>query len=137
MKLEGKRQLVARTLKIGKGRIIFNTQRLSEIKEAITKQDIRDLKEAGAISVRDKKGRKKVVKRKTRRRDGSIKKKVKTRKRDYVIMTRKLRAHLRILKERNKISREDFIELRKEIRSKDFRSLAHMKERISQLKEDE
>ena len=33
MKLETKRNLVARALKVGKNRIIFNTARLSELKE--------------------------------------------------------------------------------------------------------
>ena len=46
MKLEGKKDLVARTLGVGKGRIVFNVQRLEEIKQAITKQDIKDLVQA-------------------------------------------------------------------------------------------
>lgn len=137
MKLENKKNLVARALKIGRRRVIFNTQRLSEIKEAITKQDIKDLKEGGAISIREAKGRRKIQKRKTRRRPGSIKKKVNTRKQDYVILTRKLRKHLSNLKARGKISNEDFKGLRKVIRASEFRSLAHMKEKISQMKEED
>lgn len=131
MKLEQKKALAARALNIGKGRIIFNTQRLSELKEAITKQDIKDLKEAGAISIKDKKGHLTKKKRKTRRRTGSIKKKVKTRKQDYVTLTRKLRTHLTGLKRQGKISPEDLKGIRKEVRTKSFRSLGHMKERIS------
>ncbi len=134
MKLETKKQLAARTLKVGKDRITFNTSRLAEIKEAITKQDIRDLKESGAISIKEIKGRKKIVKRKTRRRFGSIKKKVNTRKQDYVIMTRKLRAHLSYLKKNKKITQEEFIQLRKQIRTRDFRSLNHLKEHIKETK---
>lgn len=137
MKLENKRALAARTLEVGKGRITFNAERLSEIKEAITKKDIKDLKESGAIYIKEKKGRKKVRKRKTRRRTGSIKKKVNTRKKDYVTMTRKLRAYLSNMKKRKAISAEDLMELRKEIRARDFRSLAHMKERIAGLGENE
>jgi len=136
MKLENKRELVARALKIGKNRIVFNTARLSELKEAITKQDIRDLKESGVIAIKETAGRRKVQKRKTRRRAGSIKKKVKTRKQDYVALTRKLRTHLANLKKRSKISQEDNKELRKEIRSSSFRSLAHLKERIAQPAEE-
>ena len=45
MNLQKKKELAARTLTIGKDRIMFNTSRLDEIKEAITKQDIKDLKE--------------------------------------------------------------------------------------------
>jgi large subunit ribosomal protein L19e len=131
MKLENKRSLAARTLNVGKGRIVFNAERLSEIKEAITKQDIKDLKEAGSIKIKHKSGRKTTKKRKTRRRPGSIKKKVKTRKKDYVTLTRKLRSHLLYLKKTKQITPENFKEIRKEIRTKIFRSLAHMKERIA------
>src|SRR3989344_5480011 len=99
MKLENKRALAARTLKVGKNRVIFNSQRLSEIKEAITKQDIKDLVSSGVIRIKDKKGKRKIQKRKTRRRSGSIKKKVNKSKREYIILTRKLRAHLKKLKE--------------------------------------
>ena len=59
MKLENKKALVARALNVGKGRIIFNRKRLPEIKEAITKQDIKDLKSDGAIHDKEKAGKKK------------------------------------------------------------------------------
>ena len=130
MKLENKRYLAARTLGVGKSRIIFNTERLAEIKEAITKQDIKDLTSSGAIKIKDKKGRRKNIKRKTRRKAGSIKKVVNTGKKDYMTLTRKLRSYLLNLKKQNKISPEDFKKIRKEIRTSNFRSLSHMKERI-------
>ena len=130
MKLENKRELASRALNIGKGRIVFNIQRLSEIKEAITKQDIRDLKESGAIFIKEEKGRRKIQRRKTRRRAGSIKKKVKGKKREYITITRKLRGHLAALKSQGRISNEHFSGLRKEIRAKNFKSLSHMKEKI-------
>lgn len=130
MKLENKKELASRALEIGKGRIVFNTQRLAEIKEAITKQDMKDLKDSGAIHILEKKGRKTVKKRKTRRRAGSVKKKVNKTKRTYVNLTRKLRGHLANLKKRKLLSNEDFKQIRKEIRSSNFRSLSHMKERM-------
>jgi len=131
MKLERKKALVARTLGIGKNRVYFNQQRASELKEAITKQDIKDLLASGAILIREKKGRKKIVKRNIRRRAGSIKKKPKKTKREYIIITRKLRAYLKSLKTKGQISREDFLQLRREIRARSFKSLSHMKESIS------
>src|SRR3989338_6386214 len=133
MKLEKKKALAARTLNVGEGRIVFNVERLPEIKEAITKQDIKDLKESGAIIIKEKKGRRKVERRKTRRRAGSIKKKVNTKKQDYVKLTRKLRTYLANLKNQKKISKENFRQLRKEIRASNFRSFSHMKERIKQI----
>ena len=130
MKLDKKIELAAKTLKVGKSRIVLNKERLSDIKEAITKQDIRDLHNEGAISIREIKGRKTIIKRKTRRRMGSIKKKVNTRKRDYMTITRKLRAYLSELRKQGKLTRESWLKLRKEIRAKAFRSKAHMKERM-------
>ena len=132
MKLENKKSLIARTLNVGKARIILNTSRLSEIKEAITKQDIRDLLADHAITIKEIRGRKKIVRRKTRRKAGSVKIKVNTRKQDYVKLTRKLRAHLKNLKDRSEISQEDFVLFRKQIRAKDFKSLNNLKERMKE-----
>jgi large subunit ribosomal protein L19e len=133
MKLESKKDLVARALNVGKNRIVFNTARLSELKEAITKQDIRDLKESGAIHIREIRGRKTKIKRKTRKRYGSVKKKVKGGKKEYVRITRKLRSYSDYLRKTKQISQENYLELRKEIRASAFKSLAHLKERISQF----
>ena len=51
MQLNKKRELVARTFHVGKGRIIFNKEMLAEIKEAITKQDIEYLAELSRLTV--------------------------------------------------------------------------------------
>ena len=130
MKLNKKKELAAKTLGVGKERIIFNISRLEEIKEAITKQDIRDLHIDGAIFVKEIRGTKTKVKKKTRRRAGSIKKVVGNKKRKYIIMTRKLRAYLAELRGHEKITEEQYQKLRKEIRASNFRSKAHMKERL-------
>ena len=130
MKLNKIKQLAIKTIKVGKARIVFNANRLDEIKEAITKQDVRDLVSDKAIIIREIKGTRKKVKRKTRRRQGSIKVKVNTRKKDYMTLTRKLRNYLSELRKHGTISQEKFLKLRKEIRAKAFRSKAHLKERI-------
>jgi large subunit ribosomal protein L19e len=131
MNLRKKKILAASALGIGKDRIIFNNQRLDEIKEAITKQDIRDLVEAGAISINDIKGRKTVVRRKTRRRSGSVRKKVKNSKAVYVTITRKLRGYVSELRNQEKISDEKFWSLRKNIRARTFKSKSHLKEHLN------
>lgn len=133
MKLENKKALISRALNVGKGRIILNTSRLAEIKEAITKQDVKDLLASGAIIVLGVKGRKVIVRRKTRRRMGSIKKKANSGKRGYIIITRKLRSYLLHLKKNEEISQENFLEFRKQIRAREFKSLGQMKERIKEL----
>ena len=128
MNLSKKKELAAKTLKVGKNRLCFSNEHLPEIKEAITKQDIRDLHAEGIITIKPVKGRKKIKKRKTRRGPGKIKKKVRKRKQVYVKITRKLRTYLKILKSRGVISNELYIDLRKKIRMRAFRSKAHLKE---------
>lgn len=134
MKLERKKDLVARTLGVGKDRIAFNVARLNEIKEAITKQDIRDLFASGAIFIKEIKGTKTNVPRNLRRRAGSIKKKVKYGKRDYINRTRKFRDYIQRLKNNDMMPNETYRKLRQEIRASMFKTLAHLKERIEVLK---
>jgi len=128
MNLIKKKQLAAKTLKVGKNRIVFSPGNMSEIKEAITKQDIRDLRAEGVISIRPIKGRKKIKKRKTRRGPGKIKKTINKRKQIYVKITRKLRIYVSELKKLGVINQKLFTELRKKIRMRNFRSKAHLKE---------
>ncbi|HEB47009.1 MAG TPA: hypothetical protein ENI22_00900 [Candidatus Pacearchaeota archaeon] len=133
MNLSKKKELARRTLGIGKERIIFLESRLEDIKEAITKQDIRDLQKEGAILIREIRGKRKAKKRRNRN-TGNIRKKVKRRKKDYVIMTRKLRKYVSEMKKMGKISKEDVRDTRKKIRNKIFISKSHLKEHINGLK---
>lgn len=128
MNLGKKKKLAARALGVGEKRIMFLEPRLGEIKEAITKQDIRDLKEDGAIVIKEPKGKKKVVGRKRKRKAGKIKVKVNKKKKEYVTMTRKLRAYVAELKRIGKLEKDDVADIRKKIRNKFFRSKAHLKE---------
>jgi len=133
MNLEKKKKLASRALGIALNRIAFNTQRLDEIKEAITKQDIKDLFKDGAIRIKEIKGTRKVVKRTTRRRHGSVRKKLADRKKGYMQITRKLRAYLAQLKRKEQISLENYYSLRKEIRARVFKDKNHLKERIKEV----
>jgi ribosomal protein L19E len=132
MQLNKKKELAARTLRVGKSRILFNKSRLDEIKDVITKQDIRDLHKDKVILIKEISGTKKKKKRKTRRRKGSIKQNVNTRKRDYMTITRKLRNYTSELMGYGKITSDEYWSLRNEIRAKKFKSKAQMRERIQQ-----
>ena len=134
MNLSKKKELAARTLKVGKARIVFLNSRVNEIKEAITKQDIRDLKSNGAILVKEIKGRKKNIKKKRKTSDGKIKKKVKKRKQEYVVMTRKLRKYVSEMKKQEKVTRDEYYDIRKKIRNRIFKSQAHLRDYIGGLK---
>lgn len=128
MKLDSKKLLAAKTLNVGIGRIKFDEDRLEEIKEAITKQDIRDLFASGAVKIKPIKGRKSKEKRKTRKRGGKVRIKVNTRKQDYVIITRKLRRYVKELKLQGKLDDEKYKDLRKMIKRKEFKNKRHLKE---------
>ncbi len=134
MNLSKKKELTARTLKVGKSRIVFLKARLNEIKEAITKEDIRGLKEEGAITLKEVKGRKTVVGRKRKRGPGKIKKTVNVRKRTYMIMTRKLRKYVEGVKKQGTLNTEEGKDIRKKIRNRIFKSKAHLKDYIGGLK---
>lgn len=133
MNLRKKKELAARTFNVGKERIVFMESRIPEIKEAITKQDMRDLKKSGAIEIKNILGRKAVVKKKSRS-QGNIRKKTVSRKKEYVIITRKLRGYVRAIENQGKISREEVKEIRKKIRNRYFKSKANLKEYLSGVK---
>jgi len=133
MNLAKKKELAAKALKVGKNRICFSIENLPDIKEAITKEDIKGLYSEGIITIKPVKGRKKIIKRKTRRGPGKIKKKVNKRKQIYVKITRKLRSYLKELKKQGIIERDLYWDLRKKIRMRFFKSKAHLKEYLGNL----
>jgi len=133
MNLRNKKQLASKVLGVGKGRVYFNQESLKQISEAITRQDILDLKERGAIIVKDVKGRKKVIKRKHRRGRGKVKKKVDRTKKDYVLLTRRLRKHVKSMKKRGQINSEKYVEFRRGIKASRFKSKRHLVESEAEL----
>jgi large subunit ribosomal protein L19e len=134
MNLRAKKQLAARTFGVGKERITFVNERMDEIKEAITKQDMRNLQKDGTIIIKEVKGRKKNIKKSRKRGIGKVRRKVNTRKRDYVILTRKLRKVVAEKKKKGEMSKEEVKEIRKKIRNKLFKSKAHLKENMGNFK---
>lgn len=134
MNLRNKKELAAKALGVGKNRIKFNSEGLNEIKEAITKEDIKSLHNDGIIMIKPIKGRKKIIRRKIRRGPGKIKKKIKYRKQDYVRITRKLRKHVKKMKRENTISKEFYLELRKKIKMRSFKSTANLREYIESIR---
>ncbi|MBM3247180.1 hypothetical protein FJZ17_01395 [Candidatus Pacearchaeota archaeon] len=130
--LRKRKVLASKVLGVGMNKIVFDSSKLPEIKEAITKQDIRDLFSAGIISIKEVRGKKKIIKRTTKRGPGKIKRKVNNRKRDYMILVRKLRRHVKELKLQGKINQNVFEDLRKKIRAKTFKNKAHLKEHLKE-----
>lgn len=133
MNLNNKKELAAKVLNVGKGRIIFKSENLKELKEAITRQDIKQLHSEGIIKIKEIKGRRKITRRKYRRGPGKIKMKVNKRKQEYVKITRKLRAYLASLRNMGLIDRELYKKIRAKIRMRDFKSKFNMKEYLKNL----
>lgn len=133
MKLDKKKALAAKVFNVGKSRILFVEPRLAEIKEAITKEDIKALHQEGAILIKEIKGRKTIAKRK-RRLQGNIKVHVNKRKQEYVKLTRKLRAYVVDLQKSKVLSAEEVKNIRKKIKNKDFKSKAQLKDYVQTLR---
>jgi large subunit ribosomal protein L19e len=132
MDLKKKKALAVRALGVGAKRIKFLEPRLDEIKEALTKQDIRDLVKDGAIVIKNIGGRKTSTKKKKRRSVGNVRKKVNRRKEHYVALTRKLRKQLAQMG--SKLTKKEKTELRNKIKNKFFASGAEFKNYISGVK---
>jgi len=128
MNLRNKKQLAARVLGIGVNRVIFDASRLDEIKESLTRQDIKDLLKSRAVTIREARGKRKKIKRTTRRGEGKRKKIVGKRKKEYMILVRKLRKTLKNLKNAGTITKESYKDLRKKVKAKAFKSRAHLME---------
>jgi len=105
MNLTKKKELAKKVLKVGKDRIAFVEARIDEIKEAITRQDILDLVKEGAIIVKPIKGRKRKIKKRKSRSTGNIRKTPTMRKRNYIILVRKLRSYVAELKRQKELIR--------------------------------
>ncbi len=135
MNLKKKKRIAAAALGIGINRVIFDKERINEMKEAITKQDMRDLFKEGAIRISSVKGRHKKEKR-GRRREGRIRRKVRAGKRGYILKIRKLRAYIKMMKERGEISGRKYKKLRNYAKSGIFKDLKHMIAYLNENKEE-
>ena len=133
MQLSNKKELAAKVLEVGKGRIIFVESALAEIKEAITRQDILDLHKNGAILIREVRGRKRIEKRKYRRGIGKRKQRNVNTKRNYMMLTRKLRKVAKNWVDTKKITPENHQRVRTMIRASRFKSKKHLLESFKEL----
>jgi large subunit ribosomal protein L19e len=112
--LQAQKRMAAKVMDIGKNKVWFDPERLSDIKEAITKQDIADLIKDGAISkspvdgIKRRAGKRHLIRKRRgrRRRSGSIKKRIKVD--NYPSRIRKLRFYLKNLKKAKKVTTEQY-----------------------------
>ena len=139
-----KRELAARILGVGVNRIRFEPDKLDEVGDSITRENIRTLINNGTIWTVKPKGTsrarakaKLIIRRKHGTGVGSKKgkKTARTGKKElYVIKVRSMRYHLKVLKDRNDINRETYWSLYKKVNGGQVRSLAHLRDLVKQSK---
>jgi large subunit ribosomal protein L19e len=139
-----KRELAARVLNVGVNRVRFEPDRLEDISDSITRENIRSLVKSGAIWTVQPKGssRGRAIKKrsvwKVHGKGPGSKKGKKTarvgKKRVYVVKTRSMRYHLKVMKERKDISNDMYWYLYKRVNGGQVRSLAHLRELVKEAK---
>ena len=139
-----KRELVARILNVGANRVRFEPDRLEDIADSITRENIRSLVKSGAIWTIQHKGssRGRAIKKrsvwKVHGKGPGSKKGKKTarvgKKEVYVVKTRSLRYHLKVIKERKDITNDRYWDLYRKINGGQVRSLAHLRELVKEAK---
>lgn len=139
-----KRELVARILGVGANRIRFEPDRLEDISDSITRENMRSLVNSGAIWTVQPKGtsrRRAIEKRsvwKVHGKGPGSKKGKKTarvgKKEVYVIKVRSMRYHLKVLKDRKDITNEIYWQLYKKVNGGQVRSLAHLRDLVKETK---
>ena len=138
MNLKTQRRISAKILKVGLNRVRFDPEMLTEIKEAITKSDIRSLIKKGAVMAmpyhsqsRFRKRKKLKQKRKGRGKGQGSRRGKKTArlysKKVWMDKIRLQRSFLRNLKEKNLISTKIYRDLMSKAKGGFFRSKRHIK----------
>ena len=138
MKVKIQKRLASRVLKVGSKRVIFDTEKLSEIKEAITKKDIRNLVGKKTIKAKKEKGvsrvraRKTLIQKRKGRRKGAGSKKGKKgarlpRKKQWMVTVRTQRDLVKDLRDKSLLKKSDYGNLYRKIKGGFFRSRRHIK----------
>jgi len=137
MKLKVQKRLAARVANVSIDRIKFDEEKLKEIKDAITRADIKELIKKGVIKIIPKKrpsrvrARARHKQKKKGRRRGQGKRKGKAgartpKKRQWINKIRALRKTLSELKKAGKISNSTYKEMRAKAKGGFFRSTSHL-----------
>lgn len=138
MNLKTQKRIAAKLLKAGKDRVWFSPEYKQEIKDAITKEDLRDLIKKRIIAVAQKKGISKarsrkllIQKRKGRRKGIGTRKGKRTarlkRKDAWKLKVRAQRKLVKALKEKGATKGKEYRKLRGRVKGGFFRSRRHIK----------
>ncbi len=139
-----KRELVSRILGVGVNRVRFEPDKLDDVADSITRENIRALVNNGSIwtsKVRGTSRGRTRTKLQTKKKHGTgpgSKKGKKTarvgKKEIYVIKIRSMRRHLKILKVRKDLTNDQFWTLYKKVNGAQVRSLSHLRELVKSIR---
>jgi large subunit ribosomal protein L19e len=142
--LKKKRELVGRILGIGANRVRFEPDKLDDITDSITREDLRSLVKRGTIWTTKVKGTsrgraktKQAIRKKSGLGPGSKKGKKTARtgkKSAYVTKIRSMRYHLKVMKDRNEINRQTYWLIYKKVDGGQVRSVSHLRDIVKQTK---
>lgn len=138
MKLNNQRRMVADMMGVGLDRVKFDNSRIADIKEAITKIDLRSLIKDNAISILPKSGisrarSRKILKQKSKgKRSGRGSKKGKkratlTKKRAWINRVRIQRDFIKTLRDKKLVTTQTYRKVYSRISGGFFRSRSHVK----------
>ena len=140
LKLTFQKRLAADLLKCGIHRVKLDPEKLEEISEAITREEIRQLIKDGAIEKKKKKGvsRARVRARKRKKRGAGSKKGGKysrlSRKEQWMRRVRAQRKRLRELRDRGLVTKTVYRKIYRMVKAGAFKSVAAMMEYLEQKK---
>lgn len=124
------KRLAAKMLKVGKSRVWMDTEHLEEIKNAITRADIRKMINHGYIKAKNEKIKRPKIEKKRKQKPGSRKgsKGARTPKKEKWMNTiRPLRKMVKELRDQKKIDGKTYRKLYLQIKSGAFRSRSHLR----------
>lgn len=144
--LKSQKRMAAELLEVGENRIWLDPSKQDDIAMAITKEDIKELIEEGAIQARDKKGtskgraRKKQKQKERGRSSGPGTKKgaknsKKSKKEEWMNDIRAQRKKLKQFREENRLSSSNYRELYKKVKGGEIRDVKHLESIVEQMEE--
>jgi len=139
--LAKQRRIAAKVLKVGEGRVWIDPESISDVEEAITRADIRDLIEEGVIRKKPKRGvsrgraRIRALKKSLGRRKGHGSRKGtqgarRSKKRQWIIRIRALRRRLKELRAEGVIDKSMYHRLYNKAKGGEIKSVARLEAMI-------
>lgn len=138
MNVKIQKRIASKLLKAGSKKVVFDEDKLPEIKEAITKKDIRNLISRGIMTAKKERGisryraRRRLIQKRKGRRSGEGSRKGKrgarlSRKKKWMLAARIQRDFIKNLRDKEMVNRSDYGNMYKKIKGGFFRSKRHIR----------